>query len=145
MTEQLVIMLVAATVGFASAVFLCIGNAFNTPGKIMWQSTPYWDFSEPVARALSAQRAQYIVGAFLLVVAFALQLAAALAPADTPVPLPQWLQPWPYLVLATLVPTLLLSGFVSSRIHGITMRKVLRMAAARQAENERIAKASSPS
>ena len=47
MTEQLVLTLVAASVGFVAAVFFCIGNVLNSSGKILLQATPRYDFSEP--------------------------------------------------------------------------------------------------
>jgi hypothetical protein len=78
MTEQLAVTLSAASVGFVSAIFFCTGNALNTSKKILLQSTLLWDFSEPVARALTTQRAQYAIGALLLLVSFLLQVAAAL-------------------------------------------------------------------
>jgi hypothetical protein len=126
-TEQLAITLAAASVGFVSAVFFCIGNALNTSEKILLQSTPFWDFSAPVARALTAQRAQYVVGALLLIASFLLQVAASLASSITPASLPQWLHTWPYLVLAVLLPTGLIAGGVSALIYTTTIRKVLRL------------------
>lgn len=128
MTEQLA----AATVGFVSAVFLCIGSALNTPEKILLQSTPYWDFNEPVARALVAQRAQYIVGGLLLVIAFLLQIAATLASSTTPAAIPQSLQSWPSLVLAVLAPTSLLSAFFGRQFYIQGIGSVLALEAARR-------------
>ncbi len=126
MTEQLALILAAASVGFLSAVFFCIGNALNTAKKILLQSTPRWDFSAPVARALSSQRAQYVVGALLLVVSFLLQVAAALASSTTPAALPQSLSAWPYLVLAVLLTTGLIAGGLSVLLYKATMQKVIR-------------------
>lgn len=136
MTEQLAVTLAAATVGFASAIFFCIGNASNTSAKILTQATPYWDFSRPVASSLAAQRAQYVIGALLLLIAFALQVAAALASSTNPVALPQWLHTWPAIVLAVLVLTSLIAAGLSALIYKTTMRKVLR----REEEARRIAK-----
>jgi hypothetical protein len=127
MTEQLAFTLAAAVVGFVSAVFFCVGNALNSATKITLQSTPFWDFSEPMARALTAQRAQYAVGALLLVFSFVLQIAAALASSTAPSSLPLWLRTWPCLVLAVLVPTSLIAGGLSALLYKLTMRKVLRL------------------
>ncbi len=125
-TEQLAFTLLAACFGFVAAVFFCVGNAMNSSDKILLQATPFWDFSEPVARALASQRAQYAVGALLLVVSFLLQVAAALASSSTPANLPQWLHTWPYLVLAVLAPTALIAGGCSALLYKTTMRQVLR-------------------
>ena len=136
MTVQLSLTLSAASVGFISAVFFCIGNALNTSNKILLQATPRWDFSEPVARALTAQRAQYVVGALLLVASFLLQVAAALASSATPANLPQSLHFWPYFVLAVLLPTGLIAGGFSALLYTSTIRKVLRNEERRRLEKE---------
>ena len=130
MSEQIAIAIAAATVGFVAAVFFCIGNIINTSKSIYNQSIPYWDFSEPVARALTAQRAQYIVGALLLVVAFLLQVVATLSSSTTPAALPRWLQALPYLILAVLAPVLLIGFFVVWLIYKLTIQKVLCIVAA---------------
>jgi hypothetical protein len=126
MTEQLALTLAAASVGFVSAVFFCIGNILNSAEKILAQSTPYFDFSEPVASSLAAQRAQYVVGALLLLTAFSLQVAAALVPSTTVAALPPYLHTWPAIVLAVLVPTGLIGGGVSALVYKTTIQKVLR-------------------
>ena len=136
MTEQLVLTLVAASVGFASAIFFCIGNASNTSAKILIQATPFWDFSEPVASALAAHRAQYVVGALLLLTAFTLQVAAALASSTTLATLPQYLHTWPAIVLAVFAPTYLVAAGFSVLLYKTTMRKVLRMEEERRQKEE---------
>ena len=125
MDEQLAFALSAASVGFVSAVFFCIGTVFNSAKQIMLQSTPFWDFNEHVARALTAQRAQYAIGALLLVASFLLQVTAALASPITPATLPQWLHTWPCFMLAVLIPTALVSSGCSALLYKTTMRKVL--------------------
>jgi len=132
MTEQLALTLAAASVGFVSAVFFCIGGIFSSAKQITLQSTPFWDFNEYVARALTAQRAQFVVGALLLVVAFLLQVAAALASPTNPSCLPQLLGTWPYLVLAVLVPTGLVAVGISALLYKSTMRKVLALSQQQQ-------------
>ena len=140
MTEQLALTLVAASVGFLSAVFFCIGSILNTPVKILDQSTPFWDFSKPVASSLAAQRSQYVVGALLLVFAFLVQVAVALASSVTPSNLPLCLHNWYAIVLAVLVPTALIAGGLSVLIYKTTMSKILRLEEARREEDERIAR-----
>ena len=125
MTEQLELTLTAASVGFVSAIFFCIGNAFNSVQKIPLLSTSFWDFSEPVARALAAQRAQYVTGGLLLLASFSLQVLAALVSSTTPAPLPQCLHTWPYLVLAVLVPTALASWWACWALDRSTIKRVL--------------------
>jgi hypothetical protein len=70
MAEQPALTFTATSIGFISAVFFCIGNAMNTSDKILLQATLFWDFIEPVARALAAQRAQCTVGALRLIIHF---------------------------------------------------------------------------
>jgi hypothetical protein len=128
MSEQLALTLAAAAVGFASAIFFCIGNVLNTAARITDQASPRWDFSEPVARALASQRAQYVVGAGLLITAFFLQVVSALASSVIPAALPAWLQSWACLVLTVLVPTLAVAALLALALYRATMRKVLRLA-----------------
>lgn len=125
MSEQIAINLIAATVGFVAAVFFCIGNVLNTSKSIMLQSGTYWDFSEPVARSLAAQRTQYVVGALLLIGAFLLQIIGALASPINHACIPERLSTWPWLIAATLVPTCLVSSFLAWRLYRSTIRKVL--------------------
>lgn len=136
MTEQLVLTLVAASVGFVSAVLFCIGGILNTSNKILLQSTPYWDFSAPVASSLAAQRAQYVIGALLLLTAFLLQVAASLASSTTPAALPPFLHTWPAIVFAVLVPTGLVAGGFSALLYKTTIRKVLRTEEERRQKEE---------
>ena len=141
MSEQLAFTLAAAVVGLVSAVFFCIGNAFNSVEKITLQSTMFWDFSEPVARALAAQRAQYITGGLLLLAAFSLQLLAALASSTQPAVLPEALRTWPYLVLAVLLLTGAVAWFCCGCICRVTIGRVMRQQAhalASQAQHEGI-------
>lgn len=126
MTEQLAMTLAAATVGFVSAVFFCIGNALNSAEKILSQASTYWDFNAPLASSLVAQRAQYAVGALLLLASFLLQVAAALASSTNPAALPQYLHTWHAIVLAVLFPTGLIAGGISAFVYKTTIRKVLR-------------------
>jgi hypothetical protein len=140
MTEQLAFTLAAAAVGFASAILFCVGNASNTAEKILAQTMPYWDFSKPVAESLAAQRAQYIVGALLLLVAFALQVAAALASSAVLAPLPQFAQSWCAIILVVLVPTLFVAWLGARLLYKATMKKVLQLEKLRRNENERLAK-----
>lgn len=137
MTEQLAITLVAASVGFSAAIFFCIGNILNTAKNILRQSVPYWDFSEPVARALAAQRAQYVVGGLFLVVAFFLQLVAALVSATTPANLPQYFDTWLSLVSFTLIPVIAFGALIAFFIYKLTIQKVFRLERQEREEESR--------
>lgn len=128
MTEQLGLTLIAASVGFVSAVLFCVGNVSNTPRKILTQATPFWDFSEPVARALAEQRAQYIVGAFLLLCSFVLQIAAVLASSNPVAWLPFALHKWPMVVLPTLSTVGCFAVALSRYIYVNSMSEVLMLA-----------------
>ena len=126
MTEQLALTLIAATVGFIAAIFFCIGNAFNSIEKITLQSTQFWDFSEPIARALASQRAQYVTGGLLLLVSFVLQISAALASSTNIASMPQTLLFWPYLLLTVLLLTFALSLCFYCYFYKTTIYKVLK-------------------
>lgn len=127
MSDQLVFTLTAAAVGFSSATFFCVGAVLSTAAQIEDQASGRWDFHEPVARALTGQRAQYVVGALLLLASFCLQIAATIAsPADSTW-LPGWVTTWWYLVGLVLLATLAISVPLVWGIYEITIRKVLRI------------------
>jgi hypothetical protein len=137
MSEQLALTIIAASVGFVAAVLFCVGNALNASDEILLQATPFWDFNQHLARSLTAQRAQYVVGAVLLFFAFALQLAAALASGEKPAPLPSILRTWWAFLVAVLVPVSLLSWLSVWLLFRSTFSKVLTLEAARRVEDER--------
>ena len=132
MSEHIAITLVAATVGFVSAIFFCIGNALNSSKSIMEQASTYWDFNPPLGRALAAQRAQYAVGGLLLLVAFLLQVLAVLASSSMPATLPQCVHSEAYLVLYTFIPVVASGAILSFAIYKTTIRKVLQLEAQRR-------------
>lgn len=127
MTSQDAVTLSAASVGFVAAVFFCIGNFMNTSESIFKQSRPFNDISKPIAHALSAQRAQYVVGALLLVIAFLLQVLAVVASKETAEYLPQRLHFWPYLVLSAVSLSLLIAVCLSRLLRGATVRGIWRL------------------
>lgn len=128
MSEQLGYAIVAASIGFISALMFCIGSVLNFPRQILEQATPFWDFSEPVARSLAAQRSQYLVGALLLVVAFAIQITAALASPSNQITLPIGMEKWYWLVVVTLLPTGLAAIVLAKLIYRTTVAQVLALA-----------------
>lgn len=91
-------------IGFVAAVCFCIGAATNGPKNIALSSATIVGANPSMMRSLSAQRAQYLVGALLLVVSFALQVGAILAPENARIAVPTFLQaPLPFLGLALAV------------------------------------------
>lgn len=140
MNEQLAFTLSAATLGFVAALFFCISNSINTSEKILLQATPYWDFSEPVARALASQRAQYVVGTFLLLGSFVLQVCSALASSTVTAAIPQLLQSWPYLVFAVLTVSFLFASTFAWLLFEKTIKKVLLLAEAQRKQDEQVSR-----
>lgn len=134
MTEQVAVTLASVTIGFVAGVCLCIGSAVNSAKSIETQATPYWDFSEPLARALVAQRAQYVVGGLLLAVSFALQVWAVLASPTSSAALPLWLGTWPRLVLAVLAATSTGAYLAYAALNRLLLRQVLEQHRKRKAQ-----------
>ena len=126
MSEQLAFTLAAAAVGLVSSVFFCIGNASNSVAKITLQSTMFWDFSEPVARALATQRAQYVTGGLLLLVTFSLQVVAALSSSSHTAGLPKALHYWPSFMFVILAPTAAVAWLFCASFDRLTISRVLR-------------------
>jgi hypothetical protein len=78
MTASLAYTLAASGTGIVSALWFCLGSVFTTPKAIAEISMSRWDYHEAHADAIIAQSAQYSVGAPLLVIAFLLQVLAAI-------------------------------------------------------------------
>ena len=130
MSEQLALTIVAASLGFVAAVLFCVGNALNASKEILLQASPFWDFNKHLAHSLTAQRAQYVVGAVLLLFAFIFQLAAALTSSENPAPLPGIFRTWWAFLAAVLVPVSLLSWIAVRLLFRRTFAKVLELEAA---------------
>lgn len=117
----------AISVGFVAAVCFCIGAATSDAKQISGIASTYWDFNESLARSLAAQRAQYVVGALLLVASFSLQAAADLVGQSNPAVLPQWLPHGVGLFLAVLLPIALLAWLSVRILASRTTSKVLQI------------------
>ena len=96
-------------IGFVAAVCFCFGAATNGPKNIALSSATIVGANPGVMRSLSAQRAQYLVGAFFLVASFGLQVGVILTPKETQVSLPFI----PQSALALLVSVLVLASAVA--------------------------------
>ena len=103
MTEQLLLTLVAASLGFVASVCFAYASAFTSKAKLVAVSKTYWDFNLVFAQAAVAQSTQYLVGSLLLFFSFALQIAAVLASATNLIMLPQVLNYWLNIVICSLV------------------------------------------
>jgi hypothetical protein len=82
MSWQLLFTLVAASIGVVSGAWLCYPTANANPHALAWAANPPNKSAEGFAQLALAQSAQYWVGGLLLVMAFVVQVAAALAPAS---------------------------------------------------------------
>ena len=81
-----------------AGLWLCVGSAFTSSAKLAELSGTYWDYHPPQARAFVAQTSQYSVGAPLLVIAFFLQIGAALVAPERTALLPEFVDsPAPFL------------------------------------------------
>lgn len=139
MSEQLTLTIFAASVGFVAAVLFCVGNALNASEEILLQASPFLDFNKHLAYSLTAQRAQYVVGAVLLLFSFIFQPAAVLTSSENPAPLPGFLRTWWALLAAVLIPFSLLSWIAVQLLFRRTFAKVLELETAGRAEDERAA------
>ena len=125
MQEQTAFSLAASVVGLVSAIYFCIGSALSSSERITEQSSTFWFFNEPLARSLSAQRAQYVTGALTLLISFGLQIAATLASTANLASLPQFLCTWQYLALAVLFATALVTWLFCAYLTKLITNKVL--------------------
>ncbi len=89
---QSIFNIASIAIGFVAAVCFCIGAATNGPSNIAKSSATILNANPATMRALSAQRAQYLVGALFLVASFALQVGVVLIPKETTIAVPFILQ-----------------------------------------------------
>lgn len=88
MSLALAFMLASAAIGIVAGLWLCVGSAFTSSAKLAELAGTYWDYHPSQARAFVEQTSQYSVGAPLLVLAFALQVGAAVVPPERTAVLP---------------------------------------------------------
>ena len=74
--------ILGASIGAMSAMFFAVGALFSSAKDIYEITSMRWDVNQHWADSIAAQRADYIVGAILLLLSFVSQLAANLVPAD---------------------------------------------------------------
>lgn len=79
MTTQAALAALAAFLGFAASVFFVIGTVRLDAKLIHQLASPRWDFHAEIARHLAGQKADYMWGSVLLLVAFVGQ-AISMAP-----------------------------------------------------------------
>ena len=102
MSEQQLVSIAGISTGFIAALFLCIGGASMSARNIKNLCSTRWDFNGDLAISLAAQRAQYVTGALLLLISFALQSWGIQASSTALIALPQWLQSWHALALSVM-------------------------------------------
>ena len=74
--------ILGASVGFISAAFFAFGAATMSPKDIYSTVVTRYDINQHWYESASKQRAEYMIGAALLFLAFILQLTANLVPKD---------------------------------------------------------------
>lgn len=133
--------IIGLCVGFISAIFFSIGALTMTPSKIQKVAASYWDTNQHWGDSIADQRADYIVGALLLLLSFFSQLLANLVP---PTAEPSLLQPFGCAtaeIVAALTLLLVCSVFLRNAIAKSTKSQVRQLQAevmaAQEAEAER--------
>jgi DNA-binding LytR/AlgR family response regulator len=86
MTLQASLNLISISVGFIAGICFCAGAATNTSRQIANLAGSRIGYNLEIIQSFSAQRAQYLVGAILLMSSFGLQIAALMTAATTPGP-----------------------------------------------------------
>ena len=104
MSATSLIQLVAACFGIIGSLFFAIGVMRQSVDAMGRLSGSYWDSNPHMPKALATQKADYLFGGGLIVVAFVLQLVSFFVPADAEAlstSQARW-APWVALVLTTL-------------------------------------------
>jgi hypothetical protein len=131
--------LLSVSLGFVAGCLFCIGSVLNAPSSILEQATPYNDFNRHVAKSLTRQRAQYLVGSVFLFVSFVLQLGAAVSSGQAASWLPR---SWVLVVLASLVMASVIAVTVVRRLIRRMYRSVQRLNKKRMADDAQLRAAS---
>jgi hypothetical protein len=140
MTLATFLNILGACVGFMSAAFFSIGAMTMTPEKIFKVAAAYWDANQHWGDSIADQRADYIAGGLLLLLAFSAQLSANLVPSTDE---PSLLQPFGCAIaeiVSALALLLVCSVLLRNAIAKSTKQKVRQMQAAELAAQEQAAK-----
>jgi hypothetical protein len=127
MTQQFVLTLIAAGIGFASAIFLFIGSISQSPREMILDTKPFWEFNPQALRSIAFKKAHSLIGGFLLAVSFFLQIVAAAASPTELASLPRAIDSWLSLLSAVLVVTGLLGAILARLQQAAIMREVMRL------------------
>lgn len=141
MTLSTFLNILGACVGFISAIFFSVGAMTMTPEKIFRVAASYWDANQHWGDSIADQRADYIAGGLLLLLAFSAQLSANLVPSTAE---PSLLQPFGCAIaeiLAVLVLLLVCSALLRNAIAKSTRQKMRQLQAEELAAQELAAKA----
>lgn len=103
-------------VGFVAGICFCIGAATNKIKDIALSSATIVGGNPAHMKSLSAQKAQYLIGALFLVISFCFQAGAVLIPKESKIPLPPFLQLPPVQFFAVLLVASAIAFFAISRI-----------------------------
>ena len=142
MTFTTFLNILGASVGFMSAVFFSIGAMTITPEKIFKVAATYWDANQHWGDSIADQRADYIAGALLLLLAFSAQLSANLIPSASE---PSLLQPFGCAIaeiVAALALLLVCSVLLRNAISKSTRQRVRQLQTEELAAQEIAAKKS---
>ena len=90
MTLAVFLNTLGAAMGFMAALFFVAGAMRMRPVDIQGIAQGRWDFHEPLANALSEQKAQYLAGAASPVASFSLRIAANFAPPSAAIARPRF-------------------------------------------------------
>ena len=82
MSAASLIQLIGACIGVVGSLFFAIGVMRQSVEAMGRLSGSYWDSNPHMPKALATQKADYLFGGGLIVVAFALQLTSFLVPAN---------------------------------------------------------------
>ena len=94
MMSTLALTLASAAVGVVAGFWFCLGSVFTSSRQIAELVGRFWGDHPSKVEAYVKQTCQYSVGAPLLVIAFLLQVWAAIAPSRQVAPLPPGLDSW---------------------------------------------------
>ncbi|MGO4815242.1 hypothetical protein AB4156_37650 [Cupriavidus sp. 2MCAB6] len=117
MTLSFALQILSACIGILGSIFFAVGVVKQSPANMAELSGTYWGWNPHMTKALAAQKADYVFGGCLIVVAFSVQYTS-LIPWTASVPLPVAQSTGLGLAFALTVATFFALRWLSARVAG---------------------------
>lgn len=141
MSHAILIQLVSSCVGIVGSLFFAIGIVRQNAETMALLTHTYWDWNPHLPALLAAQKADYVFGGGLILLAFALQLGSFFAPSNSlALNIPQ-ANAAPWVAVAATVAMFLLARLAAAKLAEQYQKQIDEWLKKEQEERERLRKA----